>query len=98
MNTEEAKSLKKSDIFTVNEVNSHNESILFYQVNSSEKRNIGWVVSVNLFCKKDFLQNGRMNFYDKKLGFSLSDDEIKKGVKRGSDFLRSEIEGVFNGS
>lgn len=96
MNIEEAKSLKKGDIFTINEVNSHNESIFFYQVNSSEKRNIGWVVSTTLFCKKDFLQGGRMNFYDKKLGFSLSDSEIRKGVKRDGEFLRGEIKGAFN--
>lgn len=94
MTIDEIKSLEKGDIITNRVRDSHNNSLFVYRVEASENRPIGWVVIVVLMYKID---EGRRIFINKRLGYSPTDDEIRFAEKAEKNFLRMEIERVFNG-
>ena len=97
MSINDIKQLQNGDILTSPKFDSHNNSVFVYRVLSSEKRNIGWVVSVILMYKFD-VHSSKRTFMNKKLGFGLSDQELLVSSKRDNKFLREEIVGVFHGS
>lgn len=95
MDIEDLKSLKNGDILALPVKNSHNNFVHIYRVLSSEKRNIGWVISTILMYKID---SGRRIFINKKLGYGLFDPEMRNAFKKSDGFLKEEIRAVFNGS